>query len=112
MLCFMAASGCGEGLPPVPIDLSSHDACAGPPPLDVDASAAEIQCRIDSYVFQINDDAGMPTMTEQGTNELGDPICCEVCAVEDTADDACEALCKHGLCRRARDAHIARCAYC
>jgi hypothetical protein len=97
--------GCGEGISPVGLDASQHDRCTGAPPLAVDASASEIQCRVDDYVFSTNADEATP-IAEQGTNVPGSPICCEVCAVEGTADDVCESTCKHELCSRARDIHV------
>lgn len=99
--------GCGEGLPPVGLDFSSHDRCTGAPPHDVDASASEIQCRVDDYLLLINDDVGFEMFSEQDTNVPGIPICCEVCALKGTADDVCESTCKHDLCSRAEDSHIA-----
>jgi hypothetical protein len=60
---------------------------------------------VDDYVFSIMNDGEMVEM-EQGTDVPGSPICCEVCAVDDTADDVCETTCKHDLCSRARDSHV------
>jgi len=105
-LLLLVLYGCGEGLPSVPgLDISPHDRCTGAPPRDVDASASEIQCLVDNYLFSTDADAAME-MPEQGTNVPGSPICCEVCAVKDTADDICEETCKYELCSRARDSHI------
>jgi hypothetical protein len=98
--------GCGEGLPPiVGLDFSSHDRCTGTPPGDVDASASEIQCRVDDYVFSTLYN-GVYVDMEQEMDVPGTPICCEVCAVADTADDVCESTCKYEMCSRARDAHV------
>jgi hypothetical protein len=38
-------------------------------------------------------------------NVPGSPVCCEVCARKDTADDACQERCKVDLCERAYDEH-------
>jgi hypothetical protein len=87
MPLLLVLCGCGEGLPSVPgLDFSHHNRCTGAPPQDVDASASEIQCLVDSYLFSTDADAEME-MPEQGSNVPGSPICCEVCAVKDTADD-------------------------
>ena len=105
-LFLLVVGGCEAG-PSVGLDFSKHDRCTGAPPQDVDASASEIQCRVE-YDFVINDaDSGLPVMSEHGMNVPGTPICCEVCAVKDRADDVCESTCKYDLCSRAQDSHIA-----
>lgn len=97
-------ASCGEGLPDVPLDIANHDRCSMSVPYVVDASASEIQCLVEEYRYESNANVLEPIM-EEGVNVPGLPACCEVCAVEDTADDACEAMCKHQLCERAQDEH-------
>jgi hypothetical protein len=46
-------------------------------------------------------------LIEEGESVEGIPVCCEVCALEGTADAACTSVCKRGLCERARDDHMA-----
>ncbi len=100
------SSGCGEPLPDIPLDIADHDRCSMSVPYVVDASASEIQCLVEDYLY-VSDADGFNPIMEEGTNVPGIPACCEVCAVEDTADDACEAMCKHQLCERAQDEHYA-----
>lgn len=102
----LLAAGCGEPLPPVPLDISTHDSCAESIPYVVDASASEIQCLVENYIYVSYADQ-TTTITEEGTNVPGPPACCEVCATKDTADDGCKAMCKRELCDRAYDEHYA-----
>jgi len=102
-LLLIAIGSCEAG-PSVGLDFSKHDRCTGASPQDVDASASEIQCRT-TYIFSTTVDEAMP-ISEEGMNVLGEPTCCEVCTLSDTADDACKATCKYELCSRAKDAHI------
>ena len=48
-----------------------------------------------------------PAVLDEKANEPGDPICCEVCAQQGTADQACDAVCNWLACDRARDEHVA-----
>jgi hypothetical protein len=102
----LLAAGCGEPLPSIPLDISTHNSCAESIPYVVDASASEIQCLVEDYIYisYANED---DMITEEGMNVPGPPVCCEVCATKDTADAACKAMCKHELCDRARDEHYA-----
>lgn len=103
----LLAGACGEGLPDVPIDLANHDRCeTSIPPYVVDASASEIQCLVEDYTYFNTADA-THGISEMGANVPGPPACCEVCAREDTADDACKSVCKYELCERAQDEHYA-----
>ena len=47
----MLVVSCGEGLPPVPLDLADHNRCSEEVPYAVDASASEIQCMVESYQY-------------------------------------------------------------
>lgn len=92
--------GCFEPLPPVSIDAAEHDLCSAVLPHVVDASAAEIQCLVEDYVY-----VSYGAEEEQGIDVPGPPVCCEVCATKGIADEACEVSCKQGLCERAYDEH-------
>lgn len=106
-LAGLVASGCGgEGLPPLPLDISSHDACGSAPPYSVDASASEIQCLVEEYLY-VNYADEETTIDEAGANVPGSPVCCEICARNGSADDACQERCKVDLCERAYDEHYA-----
>ncbi len=106
ILTVLFSVSCGEGLPDVPLDLGTHDRCEiSVPYVPVDASASEIQCLVEEYVYASYADE--EESLEDGTNVPGAPACCEVCAREDTADEACTATCKHELCERAQDEHYA-----
>lgn len=105
-MCFLLAIGCGQDPPIIPLDTSAHNVCSESVPHAVDASASEIQCLVENYVFSTEADTNEP-IQEQGANVPGLPVCCEVCATQDTADDACSAMCNYQLCDRARDAHVA-----
>lgn len=100
----MLSTGCIEPLPPVSLDFSNHDQCAYAVPYVVDASASEIQCLVEDYVYvtYVGEDGAL---SAEGMNVPGPPACCEVCATRGTADDACKAMCKHELCARAYDEH-------
>lgn len=101
----MLVAGCLEPLPDVPLDLSNHDQCGTTVPYVVDASASEIQCLADYVYITYAHEKG--SIEEQAMNAPGPPACCEVCARKEAADDACKAMCKHGLCERAYDDHYA-----
>jgi hypothetical protein len=102
----LLSSSCGEPLPSIPLDLSSHDRCGTSVPYVVDASASEIQCLAEDYIYATYVDEEDPII-EDGINVPSPPACCEVCARKDSADEACQAMCKHDLCARAYDAHYA-----
>ena len=97
----------GEGLPEISVDIGAHNTCSGSIPYTVDGSASEIQCFIDDHIVSITGGAMVPVMLlEMSTNEPGDPVCCEVCATKQTADQACHDMCNWLACDRARDEHF------
>ncbi|MCX4240859.1 hypothetical protein [Paraliomyxa miuraensis] len=102
------ALGCGEPLPPITVDVGSHDRCDDAVPYAVDASASEIQCFVEEYTY-LNWNPTlleMDPVVEEGFGVPGSPVCCEVCAKKEAADRACEGMCIYDLCERARDEHV------
>jgi len=101
---------CGEGLPEIQVDgaVSASDECSSEAfPYSVDASSSEIQCFIEDSIVSISEGMVAPPMPlDVIMNQQGDPICCEVCAEKDTADQACDAMCNWLACDQARDDHI------
>lgn len=110
-LGLLLAVACGEPLPPVQLDLAAHDRCADAVPYTVDASASEIQCLVEEYVYlnyapvHFNEPGNI--IVEEGFGVPGPPVCCEVCATKEAADHACRDMCRFSLCERARDDHLA-----
>ena len=71
----LVLTACGEPLPDVPLDIANHDRCSMSLPYVVDASASEIQCLVEDYLYvSYADDDDTMSIAVQRRQRLEDEL--------------------------------------